>query len=216
MFNNIFKNHVSLLFLATLEEQVMPYSAAHKEKSRQKILDSAYHHFTKHGYENTSIDKVMEDAELTRGTFYAHFSSKSDLYQQAILTGAANSILVKNKPEQMSNQDWVNTLIKWYLSEDHVKQKSGACPLAFLVTDVAVNEPEVRHTYTQVFEGMNKLVKHAVQKFSDCSEEEVYAVTAMMIGAVAIGRSLDSKATLAKLLSSSESVALRLIAGKVS
>ena len=195
----------------TIRGYVMPYSAEHKEKSRQKILESAFRHFTKHGYENTSIDSVMADAELTRGTFYAHFSSKSDLYQQAILKGAANSILLKNRPDDISDQQWVETLIKWYLSEDHVHQKSGTCPLAFLVTDVAVNEPEVRSTYTQVFQGMNKLVQRALQQFSDASEEEVYALTAMMIGAVAIGRSLDSEATLNKLLRSSESVALRLI-----
>jgi len=193
----------------------MPYSAEHKEKSRQKILESAFRHFTKHGYENTSIDSVMADAELTRGTFYAHFSSKSDLYQQAILTGAANSILLKNRPDDCSDQEWVETLIKWYLSEDHVHQKSGACPLAFLVTDVAVNKPEVRSTYTQVFQGMNTLLQKELRQFSDSSEEEVYALTAMMIGAVAIGRSLDNKATLNKLLRSSESVALRLISGSV-
>lgn len=189
----------------------MPYSSEHKQRSREKILHSAFRHFTKHGYANTSIDNVMEDAELTRGTFYAHFSSKSELYQHAILTGAANSILVQAKPDILDDLTWVRKLISWYLSDDHVQQKSGACPLAFLVTDVAINESGVRRAYTQVFEGMNKLVKGAVEQISDVSEENVYAATAMMIGAVAIGRSLDNKSTLAKLLRSTELSARQLL-----
>ena len=66
----------------------MPYSAEHKKKSRDKILRSAVDHFTRYGFEKSSIDEIMADARLTRGAFYAHFSSKSELYQQAILSGA--------------------------------------------------------------------------------------------------------------------------------
>ncbi|MGD8785609.1 MAG: TetR/AcrR family transcriptional regulator [Thioalkalispiraceae bacterium] len=189
----------------------MPYSAEHKQRSREKILESAITLFTRQGFEKTSIDQVMHEAELTRGAFYTHFTSKSDLYQQAILNGAGNSILLKQKPDHCSEQDWVRTLIKWYLSDDHVKQKSGACPLAFLVNDVAINEPEVRHTYTRVFQEMNKLIKRSLQRFSNSTEQEIFAATALMIGAVAIGRSLDCQTTLNKLLRSSEAVAQQLL-----
>ena len=189
----------------------MPYSAEHKQQSRQRILQSAVNYFNRQGFENTSIDEVMADAQMTRGAFYAHFNSKSELYQHAILTSAKNSALVKEKPENIDDQSWVKTLVKGYLSIEHVRQKSGACPLAFLVTDVAVREPEVRHTYTQVFEGMNKLISRTISRFSKSSEKEVFAAMAMMIGGVAIGRSLDNKATLDKLLASCESAALKLL-----
>lgn len=189
----------------------MPYSAEHKQQSRQKILQSAVRYFSRQGFENTSIDEVMADAQMTRGAFYAHFNSKSELYQHAILASAMNSKLVKKKPDNIDDQTWVKILVKGYLSIEHVRQKSGACPLAFLVTDVAVREPEVRHTYTQVFEGMNKLISRAISRFSDSSEKEVFAAMAMMIGGVAIGRSLDNKATLNKLLTSCESAVLKLL-----
>jgi len=191
----------------------MPYSAEHKQQTREKILQSAIESFSRQGFENTSIDEVMANAEMTRGAFYAHFSSKSELYQQAILTGAMNSKLVKQKPEDIDDQQWVQQLVKGYLSIDHVKQKSGACPLAFLVTDVAVSEPEVRHTYTQVFQNMNKRITRSISQFSDSNEEDVFAAMAMMIGGVAIGRSLDSKTTLDKLLVSCEAAVLNLLNG---
>lgn len=191
----------------------MPYSAEHKQQSRQKILHSAIKCFTRKGFENTSIDEVMADAELTRGAFYAHFSSKSELYQQAILSGAMSSQLAQEKPENIDDQEWIKHLVEGYLSVEHVHRKAGACPLAFLVTDVAVSDPEVRRTYTRVFQRMNKLITQTIRQYSDCAEEDVLAATALMIGGVAIGRSLDNKATLNKLLSSCRASALTLLNG---
>lgn len=193
----------------------MPYSAEHKQQSRQKILNSAIKCFTRKGFENTSIDEVMADAELTRGAFYAHFSSKSELYQQAILAGAMGSQLVQEAPDNIDVQDWIKHLVHGYLSVEHVQQKSdaGACPLAFLVTDVAISNPEVRRTYTHVFQRMNKLITKTARQFSDCNEEAVFAATALMIGGVAIGRSLDNKTTLNKLLRSCQATAMTLLSG---
>lgn len=191
----------------------MPYTTEHKQRSRLKILNSAIKCFTRKGFENTSIDEVMADAELTRGAFYAHFSSKSDLYQQSILSGAMNSQLAQEKPDNIDDRDWIEHLVKGYLSAEHVQQKSGACPLAFLVTDVAVSNPDVRRTYTRVFQRMNKLITQTVRQFADCSEEDVFAVTALMIGGVAIGRSLDNKTTLNRLLDSCQTTALKLLEG---
>lgn len=127
---------------------------------------------------------------MTRGTFYAHFSSKNDIYQQALLNGAKNSQLVQAKPDTLSEKERVDYLVKGYLSEHYIQQKTPPCPLAFLVTDVAVRAPKVRHTYTKIFKDINKIIHASVQSFSDCEQEHIYAVTAMMIGAVAIGRPL--------------------------
>ena len=193
----------------------MPYTAEHKQQSREKILQSAIACFTKQGFENTSIDEIMQNAEMTRGAFYAHFSSKSELYQQALLTGAMNSQLVKPKPDDVSDREWMNLLVKGYLSENHIQQKLPPCPMAFLVTDVAVSEPEVRQTYTKIFKGMNKMVYNFTKQFSDCDEEQIYAVTAMLIGAVAIGRVLDNRQVRQKMLSGCETLALAMLNGEI-
>jgi len=191
----------------------MPYSAEHKQQSREKILQSAIACFTRKGFENTSIDEIMQQAEMTRGAFYAHFSSKSELYQQALLTGARNSQLLMPKPDAISDQEWISCLVKGYLSEHHIQQKTPPCPLAFLVTDVAVSAPEVRQTYTQIFKNMNKMIHGMAKPFSDCEEEQIYAVTAMLIGAVAIGRALDNKAIRQKMLGGCETLAMSLLNG---
>jgi len=77
----------------------MPYSREHKTKSRVRILNSALRMFSEGGFEQVTIDKVMTHAGLTRGAFYAHFSSKEDLYAKAIHHGIKSSALVSIQPD---------------------------------------------------------------------------------------------------------------------
>lgn len=190
----------------------MPYSAHHKQQSRKKILDSAFSCFARKGFENTSIDEIMEQADMTRGAFYAHFTSKSELYQQAILSGAQSSMIMKTKPDHITDKDWMQQLVKGYLSEHHVQQKSPPCPLAFLVTDVAVREAPVRKTYTKIFAGMNKSVCDRMHTVRESDAQRVFAITTMLIGAVAICRALDDRKLRKNVLTACESIALSLLA----
>lgn len=49
-------------------------------ETRQKIIDTAYNLFAQHGYECTSIDDIMEKIGRTKGTFYAHFKTKDEVF----------------------------------------------------------------------------------------------------------------------------------------
>ena len=189
----------------------MPRSAEQKKRSRQRILKSAFKLFTEQGFENTSIDQIMHYAGLTRGAFYAHFASKSDLYQQAILNAAAGSYVVRGKPQHLDNKAWIETLLSSYLSRDHVENREAACPLAFLTTDIATREPEVRNTYTKIYKKLNSLIHQHTQTYSNCSETNLLAVTAMMIGGVAISRALNEQETVDQVLEACKRAAQMLL-----
>lgn len=180
----------------------MPLTAEHKQQSREKILLSAHRLFTSQGYENTSIDQVMNDAQLTRGAFYAHFSSKEELYREAIMAAASRSSIIRDKPDSVHESEWLQALVDEYLSMGHVKMKRAPCALAFLVTDVAIREKGVRNTYTNVFKGLNKRLARLINSYSNCDENKVLAATAMMIGGVAVGRALNDEKMTRKLLNS--------------
>lgn len=50
------------------------------EVTEQRILDSAYKLFIERGWENTTIQDIIDDlGDLTRGAFYHHFKSKEDI-----------------------------------------------------------------------------------------------------------------------------------------
>ena len=67
----------------------MPRKTDHKDRIRQRILDRSAELFRKRGFEGVSIDNLMAAADLTRGGFYAHFSSKSDLFAQTTYQDSA-------------------------------------------------------------------------------------------------------------------------------
>ena len=61
----------------------MPYSPAHKQNTRTRIVQAARKLFNLRGFAAVSIDEIMGEAGLTHGGFYKHFARKEDLYQEA-------------------------------------------------------------------------------------------------------------------------------------
>jgi AcrR family transcriptional regulator len=47
--------------------------------TRQRILDVAAKHFLERGFAGTSLNDVIKDTKLTKGGFYFHFASKTEL-----------------------------------------------------------------------------------------------------------------------------------------
>ena len=47
--------------------------------TKGKIIESAMGLALKQGHVATSVDEVIEAAEITKGTFFYHFKSKKDL-----------------------------------------------------------------------------------------------------------------------------------------
>lgn len=189
----------------------MPYPSTHKPKTRDRILQSAARLFSWHGFDNVSIDAVMADAGLTRGAFYSHFSDKSALYAEAITYAGLNSQFVQYRPAS-PDENRLQVLLEAYLSHQHVGQEAFPCPLAFLATDVSQRDPQVRNTYTQVYQGMVKRLGKPGLGGTDRANR--LAATAMMIGGVAIARALDDDETVDELLQACRTFGLALLEGR--
>jgi AcrR family transcriptional regulator len=54
---------------------------AEAEETREKILDAAERSFFAHGVMQTSLEQVAEEAGVTRGAIYGHFSDKVALFK---------------------------------------------------------------------------------------------------------------------------------------
>ena len=169
----------------------MPYTREHKERSRERILQSAARLFPRLGYDAVSIDQLMQDAGLTRGAFYAHFSNKAEVYAEAIVYTARNSDFALAEDDD----DWLVKSIDAYLSRAHIDDRDFPCPLAFLVTDVNRNDDAIRDTYTRVYKNLNRVLDKQVKDM-----DSVMAATAMMIGGVAVAHALNDRRTSDKLL----------------
>ena len=54
------------------------------EKRKQDPLKIAYDMFLSHGYENTSVDEIIEKAQIAKGTYYHYFKSKEQMLEEVI------------------------------------------------------------------------------------------------------------------------------------
>ena len=54
------------------------------EKRKDELLQIAYRLFLIQGYENTSVDAIIEAAGIAKGTFYYYFQSKEQMLEAVI------------------------------------------------------------------------------------------------------------------------------------
>ena len=71
------------------------------EITEQRILDSAYKLFIEKGWENTTIQDIIDNlGDLTRGAFYHHFKSKED-----IIDAVTSRIFTSDNPFEIVKKD---------------------------------------------------------------------------------------------------------------
>ena len=54
------------------------------ERRKQELLQIAYRMFISRGYESTSVDEIIEEAGIAKGTFYYYFETKEQLLEEVI------------------------------------------------------------------------------------------------------------------------------------
>lgn len=171
----------------------MAWKESHKQQSRQRILSAAAELFIRKGFNQVGIDEVMQAAGMTRGAFYAHFSSKSELYEEAIV--CAGTEAAKRFSTNISSLD---ELINNYLSPQHFSSTTVCCPLPCLVSDMAHENEQVKKTYTKMYK---KFTSHlgAIDEHS-YDAEELILKSVLLIGGMAIARSVTDEALSKEIL----------------
>lgn len=61
-----------------MQSRVMP-TERRESAAQQRIIDTAYDLFYRQGYLATGVNQLIEEAKVTKATFYSHFPSKEDL-----------------------------------------------------------------------------------------------------------------------------------------
>ena len=54
------------------------------ERRKQELLQIAYRMFISRGYENTSVDDIIGEAGIAKGTYYYYFETKEQTLEEVI------------------------------------------------------------------------------------------------------------------------------------
>ncbi|MGJ8573354.1 MAG: TetR/AcrR family transcriptional regulator [Hoeflea sp.] len=172
----------------------MPYSAAHKEQTRLRIVEAARILFNRHGFQNVTIDMVMDKADLTRGGFYNHFKNKEALFSAAVSSflmgrGAQWRADAGVDPSNI-NSETAFQMIDAYLSTKHLGDLDGQCPMIALPSDVARASPDVQASFQQLLIAMVSLLERSIAAGDQNGRQEALSLTALCVGGMVLARTL--------------------------
>ena len=189
----------------------MPYTTAHKIRTRERILDSARRLFTRAGYENVTIDDVMAHAGLTRGGFYNHFSNKADLFAAAVETYTVTTPWEGDGADSDQSADSLaHWLIEFYLSDDMLRDVEVKCPLYGLPNDISRAGSAPRDAYTRLIQRTAQVFKSALKPRRDASAR-AEAILSLCVGAMLLASTTDQPGLSSSLRSSAKRQALALL-----
>jgi TetR/AcrR family transcriptional repressor of nem operon len=188
----------------------MRYAVDHKEQTRAAILKAATRVFKKSGYQAGSVDKVMNAAGLTAGGFYAHFKSKDNLFAETL-----KQIMAEAKQNQeasigpASNEQWMKSFIKRYLSPAHRSDVLNGCPMPPLVSEVSRSGKNSKAAFeSNLRTWAQNVANHIPANVDIGKDDQALAIISLCVGGLSLSRAVADEDFSNKILSACRKLAL--------
>lgn len=167
-----------------------------KEATHERIVAAGARAICRNGYDGIGIAEIMQQAGLTHGGFYAHFSSREAMLAELADRAGAEAIAAFLSISAAAPADQaLQALQRAYLSQEHVKNPGGGCPIAALGTEMPRQAPVVRQAITRRIKEMIDVVSRQSADWGQPgAHERALATTATLIGAVVLARAVDEEA----------------------
>ena len=191
----------------------MPYPAGHRERVRERIVDSARRLFNRNGFDGVSVNAIMADAGLTRGAFYSYFDGKSDLYVEVLgcfFTDPNFRSRWEGVEVDLASAEAGPQIVRAYLSRQHFENVENSCPMVALPGDVARSDAPVKAAFEKVFRGMVSVLAREVKGKARRREDAAMAIAALCVGGMVVARSMSDERFADRLRDAATRIALEL------
>ena len=123
------------------------------EKTRQSILDAGLKLFIENGYNNTSMQDIAKEANVTRGAIYWHFKSKEDF-----VIAVADSIYQETSEKVNYFFSQGTTLVEkisatlknlgyWYLEDEQICLKRNVLSSVLIIKNQTIIDRMFHNIY---------------------------------------------------------------------
>jgi TetR/AcrR family transcriptional repressor of nem operon len=194
----------------------MRYPDTHKAETRERIIGMAATSFREKGNFGQGIAGLMSNLGLTIGGFYKHFSSKDELYVEALTRGFEETArqaaaVAASAPDGLKLQ----AIIKWYLSSGHLNDTGNGCVLAALGPEIGRLQPELQG---KINRSMQRYVDSLLPLMPGNSPDEqrmnFFILIPGMAGALMTARAIAAPRMRSKILRAAREFYLHAFAGK--
>ena len=170
--------------------------AAAKEASHSRIVSVAARAIRRSGYDGTGVADIMKEAGLTHGAFYAHFPSREAMLAEAANQACAeSSAVIANVVARVPAEQAVASMLRNYLSRQHVENVESGCPLVALGSETPRQASEVRRATTQHIKAMVDLVARQSPDWGQpVAHERALLTVSAMVGTLLLARAVDEPA----------------------
>lgn len=164
-----------------------------KEVTHERIVGAAARAIRRSGYDGTGVADLMKKVGLTHGGFYAHFASREAMLAEAADRAGAESVATLTRVAAAAPpQEALRSMIRAYLSKEHVEDAETGCPVAALGSETPRQAAKVRRAATRrIKDVIDVVARHSPDKGEPGGYEHALVTVATMVGALVLARAVD-------------------------
>ncbi|WP_407556801.1 TetR/AcrR family transcriptional regulator [Winogradskyella sp. 4-2091] len=137
------------------------------EFTKQLILDESFKLFYQNGFKTTSVDKIMNATNLTKGAFYYHYKSKRDLGLEIISTKLQQRVydgMITPLYEEGNALDLLETTFSSRLKSFSLFDKRHGCPMNNFINEIADQEEVYQIALKRIIEEWKAALIHLLER----------------------------------------------------
>jgi len=190
----------------------MRFEKGHKENTHKRILDTASKRFRRDGLSASGLAAIMADAGLTNGAFYPHFSSKDELFREALKTALVDQ-RVKLEQDGVQGRTFEES-IRRYLNAEHLAHSDEGCPSAALLPEIARHASDTRGAYEEELRAYVGTLSKRLPggKKDSASLRTATAIIGLLVGTLQLARVVPDRKLAEDILEGGVQAALSLAA----
>jgi TetR/AcrR family transcriptional regulator, transcriptional repressor for nem operon len=193
----------------------MRYTPEQKRETGSKILAAAERSFRTEGFGGAGVDGLAKEAGVTSGAFYKHFPSKAAAFDAAVVAGLAAFQMGLQRSIENKNADWMQGLVDYYFSEEHISRLESSCVVPSLTGEIARAGPNTKRIYE---EGIQKIVDTVASGLLQVERKNrsarAWAMISMLSGGVQIVRAIENETIKAAVAANLKQAVLSLGSAK--
>jgi TetR/AcrR family transcriptional regulator, transcriptional repressor for nem operon len=185
--------------------RVTRYSSDHKEKTHEAIVSAAAACIRHNGLQGLGVARIMADAGLTHGGFYAHFASRDALLAAAVTRLFEVAVETVEHFETKYGARGLEHYVDFYLSPRHRDDATIGCPIPSLAGEARRAAREVKAAFDA---GLERLADRLGGLMPKGGKRAALGLLGEMAGVLSVARTIADQRQSNELLSSAKKAVL--------